>query len=250
MKKIVPMLLASVMVCAGQLCFSQLSIGAKAGISIPNLKSGSTGNPVSSGWSSRQGPYFGLVAQMALTKHFGLQSEINYSSQGGKKNGLQAIAASDFINPVPLGFPPYVYANYNSEAKLNYLEVPVMLKATFPFAKIFSFFAEAGPYGGLLLSAKNVSSGSSNVYADKAETLPLTPQPESFDQSMDIKDQLNKFNFGIQGGIGFMMKLPGGSLMLTGGGNYGFVPIQKNEDHGKDNTGAATVTLGYLFNLK
>lgn len=241
------------LICIFHIANAQRYIGIKGGISIPNLKSSASDNPVSSGWSSREGPYFGIVGSMRITRGIGLQAELNYSSQGGKKDGAQAIPTSQFINPVPMGVPKYLYANYKSEAKLNYLELPVMLKFSFPFAKIFSFFIQGGPYGGYLLSAKNINKGSSRVYFDKELTMPAPdpfPQyPLPFDTTVDIKDQLNKFNFGIQGGIGFSMKLPGGMLLLTGGGNYGLSIIQKNEADGKDHTGAATVTLGYLFKL-
>ena len=241
------------LVCLNHSSYAQLSIGVKAGISIPNLKSSSTDNPVSSGWSSRKGPYFGLIGTLMVTKSLGLQAELNYSSQGGKKDGAQAIPTSQFINPVPQGIPKYLYANYKSEAKLNYLELPVMLKIAFPFAKIFSFFIQGGPYGGYLLSAKNVSEGSSKIYFDEQLTMaappPFPQTPLAFDTTVDIKDQLNSFNFGIQGGVGFSMKLPIGMLLLTAGGNYGLVPIQKDEENGKDHTGAATVTIGYIFKL-
>jgi len=38
-----------------------------------------------------------------------------------------------------------------------------------------------------------------------------------------------------------------GKLFLEGGGNYGFIPIQKDDANGNNNTGAGTVTAGYLF---
>lgn len=229
--------------------YGQLSFGLKGGISIPDLKAPNDGNPLSEGWKSRQGPYFGLVGNLMLTNKLGFQTELNYSSQGGKKDGKQAIPVNQFVNPVPDGFPKYVYANYKSEAKINYIELPVMLKLNFTFAKIFSFFVQGGPYGGYLLSAKNASSGSSYIYLDKEETTQALPYKFSFDSTISIKDQLNKFNFGIQGGIGFSLKTPAGALLLTAGGNYGLTTIQKDPENGKNHTGAATITLGYVFNL-
>jgi hypothetical protein len=97
---------------------SEIFFGVKGGISIPNLKAPNGDNPVSSGWSSRQGPYFGLVSEFMFSRHFSLQVELNYSSQGGKKDGVQGIASSDFFNPnpVPAGVPKFVYATYKNEA--------------------------------------------------------------------------------------------------------------------------------------
>jgi len=62
--------------------------------------------------------------------------------------------------------------------------------------------------------------------------------------------EIKKFNFGIQGGIGVSMLFANESkLQFSIGGNYGFIPIQKDEANGKNNTGAATVTLGYMIIL-
>ena len=33
-------------------------------------------------------------------------------------------------------------------------------------------------------------------------------------------------------------------------GNYGFIPIQKGDEHGKNNIGAATVAIGYALKLE
>src|SRR4051812_36028283 len=87
--------------CYGQ---SNFSVGIKAGISIPNLKP-SEDDPVSSGWSSSQGPYAGLLAEWRLSDNFFLQGELNYSTQGGKKNGVQAFPSSPFAAHFPPGLP-------------------------------------------------------------------------------------------------------------------------------------------------
>jgi len=238
--------------CITVFCIAQqTSIGAKGGISIPNLSS-SGDNPVSSGWSSRSGPYFGAIAAFRVTDRISIQTELNYSSQGGKKNGLQAISSKPYTAYFPPGtdVPKYFYAVFNSEVKLIYLELPILVKIDFPFAEKFSFFIDGGPYGGYLLSAKNVTKGSGNVYADKELTQPFLPNAVSFDATTNVKDDIKKFNVGIQGGIGFSMRFQNESkLIFSAGGNYGFIPIQKDEANGKNNTGAATVTLGYLIKL-
>lgn len=237
-----------------QSCFSQskFALGLKAGLSIPNLQS-SGSNPLSEGWSSRQGPYAGFVAETNIGKNLYLQAELNFSSQGGKKNGLQAIPVSqEFAAFFPEGVPvpDYLYSSYNSEAKLNYIELPVLFKFDYPLSTSISLFANAGPYMGYLIGAKNVTSGMNNIYVDKAMTIPILPGPVSFDTTIDIKSDIEKLNFGIQAGIGIAYHFNSGSkLFLTGGGNYGLTHIQKDPANGENNTGAATVTLGYLFKL-
>ena len=236
------------------LCFSQagnFSMGIHAGISVPNLKA-SGDNPVSKGWSSRLGPYAGAVGAFNLSEHISFLAEINYASQGGKKNGTQAIPTSDFADHVPPGIqlPPYVYANYKGEVKLNYIELPVLAEVKFPVSDLISLFINAGPYAGYLINAKNVTSGASNIYFDENLAQPLLPSDVSFDQTSDIKPDLKNFNWGIQGGIGLDFRVfDGSTIVLTAGGNYGLIKIQKDKANGENNTGAATVTLGYLIQL-
>ena len=147
--------------------------------------------------------------------------------------------------------PTYLYANFKTVARLNYLELPVMIKYSIPLNEKFDFFINAGPYAGLLLSAKNVSSGTGNVYLDAQETqqIPtqLLPQPVSFAGTQDIKSSLKQFNTGIQGGVGISLKIKNNLLFFAASGNYGFIAIQKNSSDGQNNTGAATATLGYLI---
>lgn len=228
---------------------SPIYLGVKGGISIPNLSAGG-GNPVSSGYSSIEGPYFGIFGDFGITRHFAIQAELNYSAQGGKKNGQQAIPSADYAPPGTPGLPEYFYANYDSKARLNYLELPVLAKFTFPIGGAWKFLVDAGPYVGYLMKGKNVTTGSSDVYEDEGETTPVTPGPVSFDSTESITSQIHRFNFGIQGGIGLEYFLKHcGYLYLQVGGNYGFMNIQKGTENGKNQTGAATAAIGYAFSL-
>jgi len=253
MKKVLLLLLCinlSVFVATAQ---SNILFGLKGGIGIPNLTTGSgNSNPLADGWSSRLGPYFGLVGQYDLYKRWSLQVELNYASQGGKKDGVQAIPSSEFASMIPTGYPvpAYLYANFNTVSRLNYIELPVMAKYTLPLNKKFDVFISAGPYVGFLFNAKNISTGKSNVYLDEKATEQITTQAVSFDTTQDIKSDLKQFNVGIQGGVGISMKLKKGILFFTAGGNYGFIPIQKDKSNGQNNTGAATLIVGYLVHLK
>ena len=241
----------SMLCCTFFLCNAQTSLGLKAGICIPNLKgSNSAENPVANDWSSRLGPYFGVVASFKISEHFSLQPELNFSSQGGKKNGEQAIATAT-LPGIPPGviLPPYLFVNINATAILNYLELPVLASGNFRLSKKIDFFINAGPYIGYLLNAKTKSKGSSVIYTDEAETTPLFPTPVNLDMTMDIKDDLKKINMGIQFGTGISYKLTKGSVRLTGGGNLGLTNIQKDKSNGENKTGAATIAIAYLHNL-
>jgi hypothetical protein len=230
-----------------------IAIGVRGGISIPNLTAGgSEQNPLNTGYSSRQGPDVGIFAEFKFSDLFSLQPMLEYSSQGGKKDGLQAFPTPSQIaeayqaqNQTP---PTYLYANYKSEAKLNYLMLPVLAKFGYNFHRSpFRIYIDAGPFLGLLLSAHQVTSGSSEFYADASGQQQLPFGEQSFNADNNIKSQLNKVNFGIEGNLGLAYKIKRSSIFIEGGGNYGFLNIQKGTANGKNNTGAATADVGYAL---
>jgi hypothetical protein len=242
------------------------SLGVKAGLGIPNLTAGTVTTPLSEDYASRLGLYTGIVAEYQTKKWFGLRAELNYSSKGGQRNGMQALPLAEEMLPLwqmlPLiGIIPeeYMYADIKSEAILNYIEIPVLAKSSFRLGSKINFYLEAGPYIGFILEAENITSGSSGIHVDKAgliaidDILELAGQPVvgsvSFDHNQDITNDVNTVNFGGQGAVGFEYEMNSGKLFIEGGGNYGFIPIQKDKANGSNNAGAGTVTLGYLFNL-
>ncbi|HVI44000.1 MAG TPA: porin family protein [Chitinophaga sp.] len=229
---------------------AQVDLGVKAGLSIPNLTSGNSNNPLSSGYNSRLGLDAGIHAEFHLTKKFSIQPELRYSSQGGKKNGNQAFVPDPTQFPAGTPLPPLLYADYKSVAKLNYLMLPVLAKYHFLNNPKWDLYAAVGPFVSLLLSAKNETSGSSIIYADEQHKQPLPLGAVSFDRKEDIKDKLNSTNFGIDGHVGIAYKLnQRSSIFLEGGGHYGFITIQKDEANGKNRTGAGVVTAGYAFRI-
>ena len=188
-----------------------VSVGLRAGSSIPNLHAGDS-NPISNGWSSRVAPYFGMFSDFGVNSTLSIQAGLDYAPQGGKRDGLQPVPG-DFSG---LGVPPgtTIYANYKNTAKLNYLEIPVLAKFRFGTAQRFSI--AAGPFVGFLLSATNETSGSSELYMDAQGTTSITPgYPQDFNSSTDVKSDLNSFNWGIQGGLGAAMRTAASSEHLS-----------------------------------
>jgi Outer membrane protein beta-barrel domain len=226
--------------------------GVKGGISIPNLTAnGSQQNPVNTGYSSRLGSDFAIFFETAISKTLYFMPGIEYSSQGGKKNGYQAFTTPDnYAVLFPPGTAPqYLYATYNSEAKMNYLMLSALAKFSWQLHTIShcSVYIDAGPFGALLISAHQVTTGNSEIYADEQMQQPVSPGPQSFDNTENIKPDLHKGNFGIEGDIGIAFQLNRGKIFLEGGGNYGFLNIQKGTKNGKNQTGAATVRTGYAY---
>lgn len=231
------------------------SLGIRGGISIPNLTAGGgQKNPLNTGYKSRLGPDMAVFSEFGFSKsNFSLITMLEYSSQGGKKTGMQAFPVSDEMQQMfpPGQAPQYLYANYRSTAKMNYLLLPVLAKFEWKLnpEKPISFYAGAGPFVGYLLNAKQVTDGSSYIYTTPDGQQPIMPEKQSFDASNDIRDQLHKWNAGVSGNIGFAWNFTRNRIFIEGGGNYGFVNIQKGTENGKNHTGAGTVDIGFSHQL-
>jgi len=98
-----------------------------------------------------------------------------------------------------------------------------------------------------LLSAHQVTSGKSLIYLDPAGKQAFPFPPTSFDNNQNIRDELHHINIGISGNLGIAYHFNSGAFFIEGGGNYGFLNIQKNAVNGKNHTGAATVAVGYAY---
>jgi len=245
MKKVSSLLLMAIAILFTNISKAQtFTLGARTGLSIPNLTAGgSEKNPLNTGYKSRLGPDEAIFGEYHISSLFSLRAMLEYSSQGGKKSGMQAF-------PNPEGqVPPYLYANFKSEAKLNYLLVPVLAKFGWNLSNHspVRIYFDAGPFAGFLLSAHQVTSGSSMIYADPQGTQPVSPSAQPFDANNDIKNQLNTFNFGVSGNLGFAYNFNKSNIFIEGGGNYGFLNIQKGTANGKNHTGAGTIALGYGY---
>lgn len=231
-----------------------VTFGGHAGSSIPNLRDNG-GNDLSRGWSSRVAPYFGVYADVVVTPAFSVQAEVNYAAQGGKRDGLQPIITDTSQLPIAPGTP--LYARFKNIAKLDYVEIPVLAKFNFGAAR--NLFVDFGPYVGILVSAKTVTSGTSSIYLDAQGTQVLTlpdgapyfgaeVPPQDFGATTDGKADLHAFNWGLQAGAGVSRALGPGTACLEVRGGLGLANIQKDTaTNGKNSTGSLVVALGYSF---
>lgn len=231
-------------------------IGFKGGISIPQLSSEQS-NELSRDYKSRVAPNFGGFVELDLKKKLSFQFEVNFAGQGGKRIGIQPISQP------PAGLPAlpngvYYYANFKNVAKLNYLEVPAMLKYKFGSKEKTRVYLNGGVYYGGLINAKQVTSGSSTIYLDRNGQVPLllppngTPLPAvSFDATTDIKKDIQGNNFGVTGGGG--LEIPHGKnyFLIDARISYGLKTIQKDTArNGDSKTGNLVISVGYAFRVK
>jgi hypothetical protein len=230
----------------------QIQIGVHGGLSIPNIR-GEGDNEFSRGYASRKGPFFGVFAEFRLRPNFSLRAEVDYASQGGKWDGLQPV----IIDLPGLVLPPGVilYADFNNESILDYLEVPVLAELT--WGERPRFFINAGPYIGLLVRAKTITSGMSTIYLDDSRTPLLIPPdyqplpPFSFEAETDSKKDINDWSAGIAGGAGLAVPAGPGEIVLGVRFSLGLTNIQTDvETYGKNHTGALILTIGYAYALR
>ena len=90
---------------------------------------------------------------------------------------------------------------------------------------------------GVLIKAEQETRGSSTIYLDESGTQPLSPGAVSFGADNNISSETHTYNFGVTGFVGASFNFSHYSIFVEGGGNYGFVPIQKSSENGKNYTG-------------
>ena len=236
-------LFSLILMVSGVAWTAPVRLGVHGGLSIPNLR-GSDTDIFSRGFSSRLGPFFGASAEFGLSPRFSIVAELNYTSQGAKRNGMQ------LITDVPPGLPSnmLLYADFKNETILDYVELPLL--GQMAFGSKARFYLNAGPYVGYLVRAKAVTSGSSLIYLDEAGTQPIVPEPVSFDATTDVMDSLKRWNAGLCGGTGLMLPAGAGGIVLEAHFQLGLLRIQKDvATSGDSKTGAVVVSAGYSIPL-
>ena len=228
----------------------QKSFGVKAGLSVPNISTGSD-NIFTQEFGSISAFGVGVFLNVPISGSFSFQPEFLFAVKGGKRNGLQPIpdtrvpAALSAL--LPSGLVPY--ATFDNKSLLNYIEIPLLLKYTSQGRKGISVFG--GPYIGFIALAKQKIRGSSALYLDpgatQAVSLPGASAPLvlSFDQDVDIEDEIASSNFGVQGGLDLFTHSGDTKIFLQGAFSLGFTKIQKDTRFGESQVGSVTFSLGF-----
>jgi len=159
----------------------------------------------------------------SLSAGFGLKGGYGLSKFSVSLDGLPYPVAN-LSNPVggiyfslklgPLAIQPEVlYARLGTKAelegtglayRLDYIQVPVLLKfSVIPLGPVRPVIY-AGGYGSYLIAAKG-------AIIDNGVTSPY----------VDVDDQFEKYDYGAVGGVGIEFKLPGISFSIEGRYNYG-----------------------------
>ena len=140
----------------------KVKLGIKAGLNLATL----TLDESELDSSSKAGFTAGVMVEIPMTKKFSLQPEIMYSQQGTKTS----FSDSDVTN-----------SNYESTIKLNYLNIPVMLK----YYVKEGLSVQAGPQIGILLKANNKYKDNFLGY-DNQESFDLKEYSSGIDTSVNV----------------------------------------------------------------
>ncbi|MBV1887890.1 MAG: PorT family protein [Urechidicola sp.] len=247
-----------------------IKIGVKGGYSLGKL-SNADDNIYTQNYESTSGFDFGLTFEFPMSELFSFQTEINFTNRGGVRTGLQPVTGNELSEQLNM-FLPFInmplitdenplYASFESESELKYLEIPALAK--FGWGDDFRFFAEIGPYVGILLNAEQVTSGSSQFFFDSQGTSAIfVPNPtggqpsfielpaQSLDATTDVKDDLKTVNFGGIIGIGASKKMGDkGELFADARASYSFNTIQIKDTYGESRVGGVIFSLGYAYSL-
>jgi hypothetical protein len=263
-------------------------VGARAGVNLPNITAGGKNTPVSEGYSSRAASGMGIFTELELTGKWSLRFGVEYSGQGGKKNGMQAMPTERLVTGVATGMgmsvpqdaitalqgvaasSPYYYADIKNTVKFAYVMIPILAQYNIPLGEKWQLYVNAGPFVSFFVSGKQVSKGKSLMYADAAGSKTLwnaldaktqaavtqhvpalsatLQQPTDFG-STNITGEMKSTNFGLIGNVGIRYHYQRSAFFLEAGGNYGFITVQQKDANGSNRLGAASVMLGYSFSL-
>ncbi|MBN9312547.1 MAG: opacity protein [Chryseobacterium sp. 39-10] len=178
-------------IAMGSLTFAQ-QFGVKAGMNVSSL-SKQQGLDDS---KSKIGLNAGVFMNAPIAENFSIQPEVLYSQYGAKVNWTNPIGGDKM----------------SASQNLDYITVPVM----FQYNAIPSFYLEAGPEFGFLVSAtnkiKNETTGASST-------------------GSNYKDDLNTFNFGVGLGAGYYFTK---NVGLNARYVAGFTDTAKNRPSGSD----------------
>ena len=159
-------------------------IGVKGGVNFSNMYTEDVDdNNVLTSFNA------GLYASIPLTNSLALQPEFLYSRKG---------AELEYDN---------AFATGKAKFKLNYIEVPVLLKIN--IAENFNI--HAGPYFAYLINADVTNETDSGNF--------------NFEESID-NDDFNKFDYGLSAGLGFDFD----SFGIGARYNYGLSTVGKERD--------------------
>ncbi|MEP6584950.1 MAG: porin family protein [Ginsengibacter sp.] len=205
MKKQILLILSMV---ASTFTFAQVSpsFGVRAGISYAGVRGDAadnlnklidfTGGAIKS--SNTTGFFAGAYASLPVTDVVSIEPALYYSQKGYELNGALNLKGVEFLG-----------ASAKAKLQLQYIDVPVLLKANFGGLQLF-----AGPQVSYL------------THADLKTTAGVLGI-NLFNNTTDATSQFNKWDVGVTGGIGYQLT---NGINLMASYDYGLSKMDANQN--------------------
>ncbi|MBK7939931.1 MAG: PorT family protein [Lewinellaceae bacterium] len=223
MKNSVKFLLTAAFALVTFAASAQISIGPRVGV---NLAKWSGGEEEIGDVKNRTGYQFGIAAEIRLNDNFAIQPEVNFLQKGAR----QDFSEVDSI---------FGKVESKTDISMNYLEVPVLLKAGTSFGPARVDIL-AGPSFGYALSGK------------VKDELTINGETETDKYDIDFEDdEVKRTDLGLQLGAAFSVNLgERASLFVDGRYLLGLTNLNDSEDDDFSikNRGIS-LSAGVLFRL-
>ena len=291
MKRVLISATVSILTVCG-LYAQDVKFGIRGGLNMSNMPVAKS-TPASEDYKSRMAPAWGLFTEMQLNPMFSIRLGVEYNGLGGKKDGMQAMPTGRLVSEagsnaglsgltpeqeLALGglmmwsaTNPYYYVNVNNTVKFDYVTLPLLAQFGWDVGTSpWRVYVNAGPFVSFILSVKQVSKGTSKMFADVTGTNTLwnamptdikDPIVVAFPEiattlseqvtfgETNISGEMKSTNFGITGNVGVRYQHNRNYFFLEVGGNYGFISVQDNDASGSNRLSAVSVMAGYAFSL-
>ncbi|MET0759396.1 MAG: porin family protein [Flavobacterium sp.] len=209
MKKVI--LSVAALFAFGFVSAQDVKFGIKGGVNFATL----TGDVEDT--SMKVGFNVGGLVEIKVSEKFSVQPELLFSTQGAKEEYSETSGADSY--------------KVENNLNLGYLNIPIMAK----YYVIDKFSLEAGPQFGFLMSAKS----------DYTETQTVGGVTSTFSEEVDVKDEMNSVDFGINFGAGYDF-----TENISAGVRYnlGLSDISdEQEDNFEVQNSVISVSIGYKF---
>jgi hypothetical protein len=186
-------ILTALLLVCGVSIAQDVKFGIKAGLNLPNITAGGNNTPVSEGYKSRLAMGAGIFTEVQFNPLISFRLGVEYSGQGGRKNGVQAMPSRRLITAlasnmgmsmtdrqiagltsIASNMPAYYYADVDNTTKFDYVMIPLLAQFGWNLGQSpWRVYVNAGPFVSFLISGKQASKGTSLMYANASETKPV-----------------------------------------------------------------------------
>ena len=200
----------------------QVQYGMAAGVSSYSIKGNAAANLQQAlnftngivSTSPVTGFYAGGYATIPLANNFSIEPGMYYSTKGYALKGDFSVKGIDILS-----------ANATAQLRSSYIEMPLLLKANFNGLQLF-----AGPQVAYLANASiNTTAGIAGI--------------NLFNSKMDFTNQLNRWDVGVTGGIGYQFT---NGVRITGSYERGLSKVDAGQSVKSYNQGFK-IGAGFSF---